>query len=120
MNGDYPTIVGCKGNTTGFSTFIINVNPTGRAQTSILDNPMLLILGLLALVLVGMGVYFHTPGFGFIGSIMFLLGGLYTMIYGFNNVTDFYSRGIGITFIGLGFIFMFLAAYEWIWGSRED
>ena len=118
-SGEYPTIVRCVGNTTGYSTFSIEVNPTGLEQTSILDNPMLLIIGILAVLLVIMGAYFHSPSFGFIGSIMFLFAGIYTMIYGFNNVLDLYTRGIGITFIGIGFVFMFLAAYEWVWGKDD-
>lgn len=118
-NGNYATIVRCIGNTTGFSTFTFEVNPTGAVQTSILNNPMLLILGILALILIGMGVHFNSPWFGFIGSIMFVLGGVYTMIYGFNNVTDIYTRGISVVFIGVGIIFMFLAAYEWYGGEKE-
>jgi len=118
--GIYPVQnVRCVGNTTGFSTFTFEVTPTGRSQTSLLDNPMILILGILALMLVGMGVYFTSPGLGFLGSLMFIMGGIYTMIYGFNNVTDIYTRSIAGIFIGLGFIFMFLSAYEWIWVSKE-
>lgn len=119
QTGEYPTVVRCVGNTTGFSTFTFEVTPTGKTQTSIFDNPMLLVLGIFAIVLIGMGVYFNSAGFGFIGAVMFLLGGIYTMIYGFNNVTDMYTRGIAVTFLGLGFIFIILSAYEWIWGSHE-
>lgn len=118
-SGEYATIVRCDGNTSAFSTFEIEVNPTGLAQTSILDNPMLLIIGILAILLVALGAYFNSPSFGFLGAIMFLFGGIYTMIYGFNNVVDLYTRGIAITFIGLGFIFMFFAAYEWVWGRND-
>lgn len=118
--GIYSVVARCTGITSAFSTFTFEVTPTGKSQTSILDNPMLLILALLAIMLIGMGAYFHNPWFGFVGAIMFLLGGMYTLIYGFNNVTDFYTQGIGITLIGLGFVFMFTAAYEWIWGGEES
>lgn len=100
-------------------SFCNSVTPTGRVQTSILENPILLVFVFFALFLVGFGVYFKSPWFGFIGSVMFILGGVYTMIYGFNNVTDFYTRGLAIVFLGLGFIFMFAAAYEW-WLGDED
>ena len=118
-SGIYSVVVRCEGTDNAFSTFTFEVTPTGKPQTSILDNPMLIVLALLGLLLVGFGAYFSNPWFGFIGSIMFLFGGIYTMVYGFNNVTDLYTRGIGVTFIGLGFIFMFTAAYEWVWGGRE-
>lgn len=119
VSGEYPVTVRCVGNTTGFSTFSIEVNPTGISQSSLLNNPVILIIGIFALVLVVMGAYFSSPGLGFLGSIMFVICGVYTMIYGFNNVTDLYTRGVAITFIGLGFVFMFLSAYEWIWRGRE-
>jgi hypothetical protein len=45
---------------------------------------------------------------------MFLLGGIYTMIYGFNNVTNLYTRGVAITLIGIGVAFMISSAYEWV------
>jgi len=107
------------GETTVWS-YTFNVNPTGSTQTSILDNPMLLILGILGLTLVIFGAAKGIPWFGFIGAIMFLLLGVYTMIYGFNNITSLYTRGVSITFIGMGFIFMFASAYEWLYDSDNN
>jgi hypothetical protein len=115
--GDYTAKVWCDGTQDGFSTFAFQVTPTGTVQTSILDNPVLLIFVGLALLMVILGVSFSNSMFGFIGSIMFLLGGVYTMIFGFNNVTDLYTRGVAITLIGMGFIFMFISAYEWLRGE---
>ena len=97
-----------------------DITPTGIIQTSILENPLLIILGLLGLGLVIFGAVKGIPWFGFIGSIMFLLLGLYTMIYGFNNTTDLYTRGVAITFLGMGIIFMFAAAYEWLYSEATD
>lgn len=119
VSGEYPVVVRCDGNTSGFSTFTFEVNPTGTNQTSILENPLFIIFSILSLVLVGLGMAFKNPWFGFIGSVMFILGGIYIMIYGFNNVTDLYTRSIGVTFLGLGFIFMFTAAYGWLWGDND-
>ena len=42
------------------------------------------------------------------------------MIYGFDNVTDIYTRGVGLTFIGMGFIFMFTSAYEWLYADGDN
>jgi len=95
------------------------VTPTGKIQSSILENPVLLILGIIGLCLIIFGATKGIPWFGFIGSIMFLLVGIYTMIYGFNNTTDLYTRGVALVFIGVGIIFMFLSAYEW-WESAEE
>lgn len=118
QTGEYPTVVRCEGNNTGFSTFTFEVTPTGNVQTSILNNPFLILFGVLALALIGMGMYMRAPWIGFLGSLMFIIGGIYTMIYGFNNVTDLYSRSVAGVFIGIGFIFMFISAYEFGWGDR--
>jgi len=97
-----------------------DITPTGIIQTSIFNNPILIFLGILGLGLVIFGAAKGIPWFGFIGSILFLLLGIYTMIYGFNNTTDLYTRGVAITFIGMWIIFMFAAAYEWVYGSGKD
>lgn len=102
----------------GKASFDFEVTPTGIIQTSILDNPIFLILGVLGLILVIFGATKGIPWFGFIGSILFLLLGIYTMIYGFNNTTDLYTRGVAITLLGMGFIFMFAAAYEWLYADE--
>ncbi len=119
--GDYCHGITCTD--VGFNktvSFCDDVTSTGRVQTSILNNPIIIIFLFFALLLVGLGVWFKSPWFGFIGAVMFLLGGVYTMIYGFNNVTDFYTRGLGVVLLGLGFMFMFAAAYEWWQGQEED
>ena len=111
----------CVDGTDSFSSEdFYNITPTGKIQTSILENPLIIILGLLALVLVLIGATQGIPWFGFIGSILFILLGIYTMIYGFNDTTDMYTRGVAVTLIGMGFIFMFSAAYEWVWGGDFD
>jgi len=97
-----------------------NITPTGKIQTSIWNNSLLLILGALGLILVITGAIKGIPWFGFIGSIMFLLIGLYTMIYGFNNTTDLYTRGVAITLLGMGVIFMFASAYEWLYDDGDN
>ena len=115
ISGTYYAVARCSNNS--FSTYTIEVNPAGKAQTSILNNPLIIIFTLIGLALVGFGAWMGIPWFGFIGAVMFLMSGVYTMIYGFNDVVDLYTRTIGITYIGLGFIFIFTAAYEW---TRSD
>lgn len=103
---------------TSFATYF-EVTPTGTTQNSFLNNPVLIILILLSLVFLGLGVGFKLSSLGFIGSILLVLSGIYTMIYGFNNVTDLYTRGVAIALLGLGIIFMIVSAYEWLpWGKE--
>lgn len=114
----YATAPGVGANETLCKEF--KVTPSGKEQTSILDNSVLILFVLLGLALLGLGIHLENPWFGFLGAIMFLLGGVYTIIYGFNNEQTFYTQGVGITTIGLGFIFMILSVYEFVWGARHD
>jgi len=98
--------------------YLFRITPSGTIQNSILNNPVLIILFLLALIFLGFGVGFKISSLGFIGSILLILSGIYTMIYGFNNVTNLYTRGSAIAIIGLGIIIMFISAYEWLPGKE--
>lgn len=100
--------------------FYFDVTPSGKEQTSILENPFIILFGLMGLALLLFGIWASNPWLGFISSIMFLLGGIYTFIYGFNNEQNLYSQATSISFIGLGVIFMFLSAYEFISKDKED
>lgn len=109
----------CRGTECDDHSSNFKITSTGVIQTSILENPIIIILIALGLALLILGVYLTVPALAFFAALMFLLGGIYTMIYGFNNVTDLYTRGIAITLIGIGIIFMFLTVYEWMFAEEE-
>ncbi len=114
-------IVNGFGDLNGIDTvwnYNFEVTPSGVIQESILNNSVLLILVFLSLIFLVIGAYYKIASFGFIGSILLILSGVYTMIYGFNNYTDLYTRGAAVSLIGLGIIIMFVSAYEWLpWGE---
>ena len=119
--GLYKSQMFCYDGTDKFlNTGYYEITPTGIKQTSILDNPILLILGLLGIVIVIFAIATGNPFMGFIGSVLFILLGVYTMIYGFNNVTDMYTRGVAMTFIGIGIFIMFASAYDWVFGGEDE
>jgi len=97
-----------------------DITPTGKIQTSIFNNPILIVLGVIGMGLLIFGVSKGLSFIGFIGSVMFLLLGVYIMIYGFNNTTDLYTRGVSMVFIGIGLIFMFASAYDWAYGGDDE
>ena len=100
--------------------YFFSITPSGIIQNSILENPILIILFVLSLIFLGVGVGFKIASLGFIGSILLALSGIWTMIYGFNNITNLYTRSVALALIGLGIIFMFISAYEWLpWGKEE-
>lgn len=118
--GDY--IVNGFGDVDGITTIFAydyKVTSTGGESFSILDNSIPITITIFGILLIILGIAVGIPWFGFIGSVMFLLSGIYTMIYGFNNVADMYTRGVAVTLIGIGLIFMFSSAYEWIWGVES-
>lgn len=96
------------------------INPTGRTSNSVFNNPIILILGLVGLILIIFGTVKGIPWFGFIGSVMFLMIGVYVMIYGFDNYTDMYTQSAAIVFLGIGLMFMFSSAYEWLDGGENN
>jgi len=97
-----------------------DITPTGKIQTSISNNPILIILGILGIGIIIFGVIKGLSWLGFIGSVMLILLGVYTMIYGFNNAIDIYTRGTALVIIGLGVIFMFASAYDWAFGGGDE
>ncbi len=67
---------------------------------------------------IGLGVGLKIPPLGFIGSILLILAGMYSMIYGISDAANLYTRGIAISLLGFGFILIITSAYEWIfWGE---
>lgn len=79
---------------------------------------VLIFLVVLAFGFIGLGIGLKNPPLGFIGSVLLVLSGMYVMIYGISDVANLYTRGIAISLLGLGVIFMVSSAYEWIlWGE---
>lgn len=117
VSGSYTAYGFCDGHSFKFD---IPVNPTGMEQTSLLNNPILLIFLILATILLVLAFYMKNAPVGFTSGVMFILSGVYTMIYGFNNYTDMYTRAAGLVLISLGAIFTVAAGYEWIIDASQD
>lgn len=104
----------------GAAEFEFAATPSGRAPNSFFDNPLILIMGIVGGALLILGVSRHNPMFGFLSSVVFLMLGVYIMIYGLDNVTDLYTQTVAITLIGMGVVMMISAAYEWLYELGED
>lgn len=114
LSGEYPVSIRC-GDTADFgsSSFTILLTPTGEAQLSIFNNPLLIIFTIIAIVLLVMAVYFRIPSLGFLSGFIFTLLGVYVMIYGFNNVTSLYTQAAAGVYLAMGLVFLFTAVFEW-------
>jgi len=78
---------------------------------------VLIFLVILAFVFIVFGMVIKMPPLGFIGAVLLLLSGMYVMIYGISDVANLYTRGIAISLLGIGVLFMISSSYEWISGD---
>ena len=92
--------------------YTLDINPTGTIQNSVLNNPTLLIFLILAIALLIIALVVKNFAIGFLSGLMFIISGVYTMIYGFNNSADDYSRMIATILIAIGMIFTMAAGYD--------
>ena len=56
----------------------------------------------------------------FLSGILFILSGMYAMIYGIGNLTDLYTRGIAVIALGLGIVFIVSSVYNLSKGGGEE
>lgn len=83
------------------------------------DNlPLFLSIG--AVILLIIAIYTKNLYFSFISGVIFLISGIYMMIYGLESIADFYTRAFAYIEIGLGIIFTLASAYELIENEGYD
>lgn len=88
-------------------TYDFDVTPMGKLG-------ILIFLAAFAFAFAGLGIGLKIPPLGFIGGVLFILSGMYVMIYGLCDVANLYTRGIAISLLSLGAVFMIASGYEWI------
>jgi len=86
------------------------ITSTGKSS----NNKIPIYLLISGLVLLILGYLFESPPIGFFSGILFILVGTFLMIYGFENITDLYTRGFALVIIGFGMTISFLAGYSWL------
>lgn len=72
-----------------------------------------------AFVLLIFGMKMQNEYVGFMSGALFMLGGIYLMIYGFASITDLYTRGIAFTLIGFGALLGIAAGYKTMEAAKE-
>ena len=89
------------------------------------DWRIFLILLAFAIILLVVSVLTENYIFAFFSGLAFLIAGAYGIIYGFDNVNDFYTRAISLILLGIGMIITVIsgldlskAAYHQ--GNRND
>ena len=84
------------------------VTPTGSEN----NTNFFIMMILVATGLVLLGFVFTNYIFAFFGGLCFLIVGIYSMIYGYGDVTNLYSRMISVVLIGLGALITMLSALD--------
>jgi len=108
------TVKGDKDGTETSETISFMVTPLGRLG-------VLIFLVVLSFVFIGAAMGLKIPPLGFIGSILLILAGMYAMIYGVSDVSNLYTRVIGMALLGVGFILIIASSYEWLsFGEMDD
>ena len=98
----------------GYKTAFFEATETGRAEKSFFDNPILIVFLVLFVLLYLIAYATKTPWLGFLSSIPLIMGGIYTMIYGFAGVANLYTRALSVVVLGFGMVLMIIAAYDWV------
>lgn len=111
-NGVYRVMMNCSNTTySGAEIFYFQVTPSQYPYGN--DTIFLILVGMSFLLLI-IALSSKSYQIGFISGITFIVTGIYTIIYGFANLSTLYTQAAGYTFIGLGIMFMIVSAYEQI------
>jgi len=115
--GEYPTAVSCGGGTVyGFSSFTFEITPTGDNRG--IDLFLILLISAFGALIIAYFVGEDSSNYiGFLAGILFLMAGVYGMIYGIAGLSDLYTRTISMVCLGVGLIFVFISAYNF---ARSD
>jgi len=103
-NGQYRTRMTCTdGTNSGSEIFYFSISQTGGDENSL---NIFLVIGILSILLLILGVILtNYPVLASAGA-MFIVTGMYVMIYGLQFVNNMYTQAIAFTFIGLGLFFL--------------
>lgn len=93
----------------GSQTFYFDVTATGKSDSS--NIMIFIILLVISALLLLAALLTGNEYLGFISGVVFILTGIFVIIYGIGNWSSFYTDGVGIVILGLGLIFLLAAAY---------
>ena len=113
--GEYSSIIKCNGVNGTISEFQYKVTPTGDVRGFGIF--IVLILSGLSCFLIA--AVLRLEWLGFLSGLLFLITGIYSMIYGIGDLADLYTRTVAFISIGLGMVFIIASAWAFT-HSTED
>jgi len=78
------------------------------------NNKIPMYLLIFSVILLILGFWFESPPMGFFSGVLFMVSGVYLMIYGFGNINDLYTRAFAYVVIVLGMMVSLLAGFSMI------
>lgn len=93
----------------GAQTFYFQVNSTGDRINNL---ALFLVLSIGAIVMLILAIAIGNEYLGFMAGALFVVAGVYALIYGISDLANLYTRSIGFISIGLGTIFLVAAGYS--------
>lgn len=116
-SADYPIKTSClDGGYTGTSEGIYRVTPTGDDR----GISWLLILVLGSVIITILAIATKNAYLGTISGLAWSVGGVYTMIFGFENLANIYTQMTGIVVLGIGIYIMFASIGELLDNNGES
>ena len=89
---------------------VITITTTGIGS----NNKIPIFLLIFAVVLLIFGIILEQPTMGFFSGILFLMAGMYLMIYGFGDIADLYTQAFALIVIALGMVITIMAGFSWM------
>lgn len=88
------------------ANFNFEITSTGGNTSSSL---IVIFLSAAAIIILVFGIWIKNEYIGILAGMLFIVDGIYIMIYGLGNLSDMYTRALAFTALGLG-LFVFIAA----------
>lgn len=107
--GTYTARVSCAyGALTSTRTYSIEVNATGDDR----GMGLFIILAIASILVIAVAIIAQNEYIGFLGGALFVVTGIYAMVYGIGDLANLYTRSIAFVSLGLGFLFLIAAGYK--------
>jgi len=89
---------------------VITITTTGIGS----NNKLPIFLLIFAVILLVFGIVLEQPMMGFFSGILFIMIGMYLMIYGFGDISDLYTRAFALIILALGMVITIMAGFSWM------
>jgi len=78
------------------------------------DNKIPIFLLVVGFVLLTVAFIMKSPPIGFFSGVLFIMVGMYLMIYGFGDLADLYTQSLALIMLALGIIVSILAGFSMV------